>query len=255
MLAAVRELRGQTDVVVVQLHWGYEFALHPLLRHRDLARRVAEAGAQAVLCHHAHVPMAFEIYENSLIAHGLGNWIFADRPYFRNSHDWTFRSFLLKAGVGPEGVHWVEAMPFEIGADSRIHQMKDPARTKFLARISRLNRRLRDDDWLLRAQTCRTIYETVNAVEQISSAPPERLREKARRFAIPLEAGLIAGLRTFAWPSASAVADWFESLALAADDPAELERIRSSGQAPARAHAADLAGRYRWTDAFQARIP
>jgi poly-gamma-glutamate capsule biosynthesis protein CapA/YwtB (metallophosphatase superfamily) len=255
MLDAVRELRSRADIVLVQLHWGYEFALHPLLRHRDLARRVADAGAQVVLCHHAHVPMALELHGQSVIAHGLGNWIFSDRPYFRDSHDWTFQSFLLKVGVGPEGVHRAEVEPFTLGPDSRIHRMPEAARAKFLAQLGRLNRRVGDDAWLRRAQDCRTIYESVNTVAHLDKASPVLVRERARTLGIPSGAALIAGLRELKCPSATGIADWFEALATAAGDPGELDRAWSLGRQAAKRNAVDLTKRQRWTDAFRARIP
>lgn len=50
------------DLVFVALHWGMEFELFP---HPDQARwahRFAEAGADAVIGHHPHVPQPVEIY-------------------------------------------------------------------------------------------------------------------------------------------------------------------------------------------------
>jgi poly-gamma-glutamate capsule biosynthesis protein CapA/YwtB (metallophosphatase superfamily) len=255
MLRSVRELRAQADIVLVQLHWGYEFTLHPLLRHRDFARRVAEAGAQVVLCHHAHVPMALEIRSGALIAHGLGNWIFADRSYFRESHDWTFQSFLLKVGVGPRGVHFAEVEPFTLGPDSRIDRMREPARTRFLKQLTRLSRRLLDDAWLRRAQNCRTIYESVKLTDYLHRASAPQIREKSRTLCLPSGAGLIAGLRELEDPSATVLAEWFGSLASAADDPPALERAWSTGSERSRQAAASLTRLHRWTDAFRARIP
>ncbi len=60
ILQDLRAIRSTVDIVVLQLHWGVEFTMYAWLTHRTRARRYAEAGADLVLCHHAHVPMGLE---------------------------------------------------------------------------------------------------------------------------------------------------------------------------------------------------
>jgi len=68
------------DLVFVALHWGLEFEFYP---HPDQARwahRFADAGADAVIGHHPHVPQPVEIYRSTRdpsravpILYSLGN--------------------------------------------------------------------------------------------------------------------------------------------------------------------------------------
>ena len=100
LLEAVRALRSRADVLVVHLHLGYEFELHPMLHHRDLARACVDAGANLVLCHHAHVPMGVEVRGSGVIAHGLGNFCGPVDAYMRDGHPYTDRSLMLEVGFG-----------------------------------------------------------------------------------------------------------------------------------------------------------
>jgi hypothetical protein len=72
----IRAARAAADVVVLHVHWGFEWGCLPPLAWRDRARAFVKAGAQVVLCHHAHVPMGVELFEDGVIAHGLGNAFF-----------------------------------------------------------------------------------------------------------------------------------------------------------------------------------
>ena len=105
---AIDALRRSADVVVVQLHWGYEYSMHPMCGLRDLARSYVDAGADLVVCHHAHVPMGVERWGRGIIAHGLGNFYFGPA---RRSHPFTSRSFLLRIGLAREGVTNAELVP------------------------------------------------------------------------------------------------------------------------------------------------
>jgi poly-gamma-glutamate synthesis protein (capsule biosynthesis protein) len=61
--AQVRACRqAGCDLVFVSLHWGLEFELYPHPDQVRWAHRFAEAGADAVIGHHPHVPQPVEIY-------------------------------------------------------------------------------------------------------------------------------------------------------------------------------------------------
>lgn len=76
MTDAVRRLRDEVDVVLVALHKGYG---HTPARIDDyeyeVSRAAIDAGADAVLGHHAHIMRGIEIYEGKPIFHGLGNYV------------------------------------------------------------------------------------------------------------------------------------------------------------------------------------
>lgn len=64
------------DLVIVQLHGGLQFAEVSSEYFRAAARVAVDAGADLVIGHHPHVLQGFEYYDDTLIAHSLGNFVF-----------------------------------------------------------------------------------------------------------------------------------------------------------------------------------
>ncbi len=85
-LQAIREAKGQADLVVVSLHWGNEYQHVPTRRQKDIARALVAAGCDLLLGHHPHVLQPLELLESggrkALVAYSLGNFISnQDRMY------------------------------------------------------------------------------------------------------------------------------------------------------------------------------
>lgn len=75
------QAREEADVVVLSLHWGAEGAFVPSDSQKELARQLAEAGADIILGHHSHVLQGGEWLTTSrgrsYVAYSLGNFISA----------------------------------------------------------------------------------------------------------------------------------------------------------------------------------
>ncbi len=67
-----------SDVVVVNIHWGDEEIPFPRCRNVELAHEIINAGAHLIVGHHAHVIQSAERYKNGYIYYGLGNFAFSD---------------------------------------------------------------------------------------------------------------------------------------------------------------------------------
>jgi len=74
-VAAARE---SADLVIVLLHSGYEYVAAPSSEQVAAAHAAIEAGADLVLGHHAHLLQGVELYQEGVIAYGLGNFAFED---------------------------------------------------------------------------------------------------------------------------------------------------------------------------------
>jgi len=72
----IENSKKQADFVFVTIHGGNEYFSFPRPGLRKLCRFYITRGADAVICNHAHVPGAYEIYENKPIVYSLGNLIF-----------------------------------------------------------------------------------------------------------------------------------------------------------------------------------
>ncbi|RAY14967.1 CapA family protein [Actinomadura craniellae] len=76
MIQAVKDAREQADTVIVHLHWGAELQPCPLPRQQELAQQLVDAGADAVVGGHAHIPLGGGYLDGKYIHYGLGNFVF-----------------------------------------------------------------------------------------------------------------------------------------------------------------------------------
>ena len=87
------------DLVIPFMHWGWEGEPGPDARQRGLARRMIDAGADAVVGGHPHVTQGAEYYRGRPIIYSLGNFVFDgfDKP--SEKRGWLLRLTLDRQGV------------------------------------------------------------------------------------------------------------------------------------------------------------
>jgi poly-gamma-glutamate synthesis protein (capsule biosynthesis protein) len=83
--------RQVSDLVIASYHGGSEYTDEPQELTRAQMRFLADAGADVVLGHHAHVPQGIEERNGRLILYSLGNFVFS-----QPQHLWT------QTGLGVE---------------------------------------------------------------------------------------------------------------------------------------------------------
>jgi gamma-polyglutamate biosynthesis protein CapA len=69
-------VKGESDYVVLMLHWGFEFFGQPSRNQQEQAHQLIESGVDVILGHHPHVLQPVEEYRGGLIFYSLGNFIF-----------------------------------------------------------------------------------------------------------------------------------------------------------------------------------
>lgn len=95
ILADVRAVRSVADVIIVSLHWGFEYVPFPSPDQIRIGRALIDAGADIILGGHPHVSQSFEMYHDRPIFYSLGNFVF-DSTFIRNTRD----SFIAKITMG-----------------------------------------------------------------------------------------------------------------------------------------------------------
>lgn len=93
-----RRVHG-ADLVIPFMHWGQEHEPLANDRQRQLARRMIDAGADAVVGTHPHVVQDTETYRGKPIVYSLGNFVFDGFSSLDNRTGW-----MLFMTVGREGV-------------------------------------------------------------------------------------------------------------------------------------------------------
>ena len=74
----IRALGSKVDLVVVSLHWGFEYYQYPSPQQIDLAHAIIEAGANIMIGHHPHCVQGMEEYKGGIICYSLGNFFFCN---------------------------------------------------------------------------------------------------------------------------------------------------------------------------------
>lgn len=100
LIEAVKKQRAtlDADVIVVSVHGGEEYRESPHTPMRELARALIDAGADAVIAHHPHVPQGIEMHAERPIFYSLGNL----RMSMHSDHPETGLGLLAKI-VFPRG--------------------------------------------------------------------------------------------------------------------------------------------------------
>lgn len=131
---SIRTLRSGVDFLLVVCHGGVEYIPFPPPYLADAFRRIAAAGADLVIGHHAHVPQGIQILNGVPICYSLGNFVF----YQETDLLYRKRGYLVKAGVSQAGLSHLEVVPYEIGSES-LCLLKGAESERFFASLKTIS--------------------------------------------------------------------------------------------------------------------
>lgn len=161
LIARVREIRDDHDLVVVALHADQEFVRYPAPHRHRLSHRLTDAGATMVIQHHPHVIQGIECDGRRLIAYSLGNHVFAFKEVsYQGVHEGTRDSMLLSVDVRFENANahlTHEVLPMDIDDAHRPVPCAADAAARRITEIGELSHLLQDRGFLRRHwwQVCR----------------------------------------------------------------------------------------------------
>ena len=81
------------------MHWGWENEPVANARQRQLARRMIQAGADAVIGGHPHVTQEIAHYRDKPIVYSVGNFIMKETDNANQRIGWVLRLELDRRGV------------------------------------------------------------------------------------------------------------------------------------------------------------
>ena len=143
----IQEARENADFVFVIIHGGHEHYQLPSPRMQETYRFFVDAGADAVIGHHAHCYSGYEIYKSKPIFYGLGNFVFDSFGGIRNG-TWT-EGFAVCFSMNDGAVSFT-LHPYTQGKEENpgVHLMKDSDLDLFYKNIDSLNRIICDPEML-----------------------------------------------------------------------------------------------------------
>ena len=89
----------RADLVIPFMHWGWENEPVANARQRQLARKMIDAGADAVIGGHPHVTQDIEHYQGKPIVYSVGNFIMKETDNDKQRQGWVLRLSLDAHGV------------------------------------------------------------------------------------------------------------------------------------------------------------
>ena len=100
MCEDIRDLRSRTDFVMVSMHKGTVHTPALVMPYeKQVAHAAIDAGADAVVGHHAHILRGIELYKGKPIYHGLGNFVTVTHALsptgVTDQDDWALRRLKL----------------------------------------------------------------------------------------------------------------------------------------------------------------
>lgn len=84
LIREIMQTTSEVDFVFIVVHGGNEHTPLPSIRWQERLRELVEAGADAVIAHHPHVPQGWEIYNGCPIFYSLGNFVFDQTKFDAN---------------------------------------------------------------------------------------------------------------------------------------------------------------------------
>ena len=130
----IKLARSCSDLVVVLMHAGCEHIPYPPLYVQQTARKLAEAGADAVVGHHPHVPQGIELHQGVPIAYSLGNYIFPPHIFEFNA-----RGYLLRLDISPHRIVGFQIFPYQIDPAQGVSLLKGREKEAFLKILQELS--------------------------------------------------------------------------------------------------------------------
>ena len=89
----------QADIVLPFMHWGWENEPTANARQRQLAKKMIDAGADAVIGGHPHVTQDIEFHQGKPIIYSVGNFIMKETDNPQQRLGWVLRLQINKLGV------------------------------------------------------------------------------------------------------------------------------------------------------------
>lgn len=155
----IRQAKEQADIVIVTLHGGNEYFPYPRPGLRKLCKHYIDLGAEAVICHHPHVPGAYEYYEGKPIIYSLGNFIFDNA---KPPKDWDL-GYMASIDIDCESKEFckLELIPYRQSTElNGIRLLDDTEKIFFLEYVENLRKNMEDNTAWLREWNSLVVKQT-----------------------------------------------------------------------------------------------
>ncbi len=135
ILYEIKQIRGQSDIVIVSIHWGPNMQDKPYPHFIKFAHDMIDYGAHVIHGHSAHILQGIECYHDNLILYDTGDFVddYAVDPDLRND---LSAYFVLH--VDNRGVHKLRCIPSRI-FQYQVNRARDDDYQWVISRLKNLS--------------------------------------------------------------------------------------------------------------------
>lgn len=140
----LRDAKEQADIAIYIFHGGNVFYKYPNPWMRNYCRFLVEEGADAVICHHSHVISGIEVYHNSPIIYGTGNFFF---PWPTKRPEEWYIGYLIKLNLSGKAISKIEILPYSqcSNGEYNVKIVTDENKKVILEKIGAISKNIIND--------------------------------------------------------------------------------------------------------------
>jgi len=139
--ARIKDLKKETNqalhVVIAVVHCGLEYIPFAPEYTTKAFRKLAHAGADAVIGHHPHVPQGLFFHGKTPVCCSLGNFVF----YQPTNFFWRKLGYLVRLHISKKGLVGLDIEPYRIH-DRGVQMLAGPDRDYFFKRFRQISKPL-----------------------------------------------------------------------------------------------------------------
>ncbi|HZK19989.1 MAG TPA: CapA family protein [Treponemataceae bacterium] len=106
-LNLVAQEKQNDSYIIINVHGGEEYTSLPSEKQKKLYKQLCDHGADIVFGSHPHVVQPVELYNKSLIAYSLGNFVFPGMDEMHGAED----SIIIRVGIANSRILYYEKYP------------------------------------------------------------------------------------------------------------------------------------------------
>lgn len=141
----IQDAKTKADIVIYLYHGGNLYYEYPSPWMRNYCKNLVDLGADTVICHHSHAMSGIEIYKDSPICYGLGNFFF---PWASKRPDSWYYGYLITLKIGNKSISGLEILPYHqcMDGSTNVKILSPKKKRTTMKRIKEISQHLLDDD-------------------------------------------------------------------------------------------------------------
>ena len=153
IVEAVKRERPNCDILIVNMHWGFEMHYEPMKDQKEVGHAIIDAGADLVIGTHPHVYGGVEQYKGKYICYSLGNFCFGGNTMPSDQRAMMFQQAFNVSETGEISDGGINVIPCRVSGDSKKNDFQPfilgaKAGTKLLKSIARYSNLNRETQWM-----------------------------------------------------------------------------------------------------------